>query len=211
MSVSPEPSPYPHTKVTRTDWLDAARDLAVREGMAAVKVMTLADVLGVSRSSFYWYFKNRDDLLEQMLAAWRAKNTPAIVERAGRASPTINRNILAIAECWFDAELFDPRLDFAIREWARRAPEVRAEVDRADSERVAAITAMFERHDYEPTDAFIRARILYFTQIGYYALDVAEPMEARKAYAADYLRGFSGMAPVPDDLAEFEAFIARIG
>jgi AcrR family transcriptional regulator len=203
-------SPYPHTKVTRANWLDAARDLAVREGMSAVKVMTLADALGVSRSSFYWYFKNRSDLLDQMLSGWQSKNTPAIVERAGRASPTINRNILAIAECWFDPELFDPRLDFVIREWARRSPEVRAEVDRADTERVTAITDMFKRHGYEPTEAFIRARILYFTQIGYYALDVTEPMETRKAYAAEYLRGFSGVEPVPGDLADLEAFIVRI-
>jgi AcrR family transcriptional regulator len=202
-------SPYPHTKVNRDDWLRAAQELAVREGMAAVKVLTLAATLEVSRSSFYWYFKSRGDLLDQMLSQWREKNTPAILARAARPSPSINRNILAIAECWFDPELFDPRLDFAIREWARRSGPVRAEVDAADKARVDAISAMFRRHGFAETEAFIRARVLYFTQIGYYALEVTEPEEARVAYAAVYLRGFSGVEPEPEDLVEFQVFMAR--
>jgi AcrR family transcriptional regulator len=203
------PSPYPHTKVSRDEWLLAAQELAVREGMQAVKVLTLAATLGVSRSSFYWYFKSRDDLLDQMLTQWREKNTPAILARATRQSPSINRNILAIAECWFDQDLFDPRLDFAIREWARRSETVRAEVHDADQVRVEAIAAMYRRHGFAETDAFIRARVLYFTQIGYYALEVTEPVEARMAYAAPYLRGFSGVEPEPEDLIEFEAFVDR--
>lgn len=203
------PSPYPHTKVSRDDWLRAAQELAVREGIAAVKVLTLAATLGVSRSSFYWYFKSRADLLDQMLTEWREKNTPAILARAARPSPSINRNILAIAECWFDPGLFDPRLDFAIREWARRSERVRAEVHEADQVRVAAIAEMYRRHGFAEIDAFIRARVLYFTQIGYYALEVTEPVEARKAYAAPYLRGFSGVEPEPEDLVEFEAFVDR--
>lgn len=207
--ISTQASPYPHTKVSQDDWLRAAQEVAVQEGMPAVKVLTLAATLGVSRSSFYWYFKSRADLLDQMLSQWREKNTAAILARAARPSPSINRNILAIAECWFDPELFDPRLDFAIREWARRSDAVRAEIDTADTARVDAIAGMFRRHGFAETDAFIRARILYFTQIGYYALEVTEPVAARRAYATEYLRGFSGVEPKPEDLIEFEAFMDR--
>jgi AcrR family transcriptional regulator len=34
------------------------------QGVDAVRVMPLSEALGVSRSSFYWYFKDRDDLLD---------------------------------------------------------------------------------------------------------------------------------------------------
>jgi len=202
-------SPYPQTRVTAEDWLDAAQDVLARDGVGAVKILTLAERLAVSRSSFYWYFKSRDELLDRMLETWRAKNTPGLVRQAAIAETSINRNVLRLAECWFDRDLFDPALDFAIREWARRSPEVRAEVDAADTARVAAIRDMFARHGYAPTDAFIRARILYFTQIGYYALDVDETPETRIGYAAAYLQGFTGMEPSDAEIDGFVAFIRR--
>ena len=114
-----------------------------------------------------------------------------------------------MAECWLDPNIFLPRLDFAIREWARRSDAVRREVDQADTVRIDAIATMFARHGYEATDAFI-GRIMYCTQIGYYALDVSEPIHTRLAYARAYLVGFGGIDPQPDDMIEFEAFVARV-
>ena len=52
-----------HVKVTREDWLNAARDVLVTEGADRVKILPLSNRLGVSRSSFYWYFENQKGLL----------------------------------------------------------------------------------------------------------------------------------------------------
>jgi AcrR family transcriptional regulator len=52
-----------NVKVTREDWLRVAMDLLVSDGVSEVKVLTIGERLGVSRSSFYWYFKSRKDLL----------------------------------------------------------------------------------------------------------------------------------------------------
>ncbi len=35
---------------------------------------------------------------------------------------------------------------------------------------------MFERPGYPSKDALVRARVLYYKQIGYYALDITEPI-----------------------------------
>ncbi|MEL6207661.1 MAG: TetR/AcrR family transcriptional regulator, partial [Pseudomonadota bacterium] len=68
-----------HTKVTREDWLNVAMDLLMSDGVAEVKVLTIGTRLEVSRSSFYWYFKSRKDLLNQLLAEWERTNTGAMV------------------------------------------------------------------------------------------------------------------------------------
>ena len=73
-------------------------------------------------------------------------------------------------------DIFSPRLDFAVREWARRSETVRKALDRSDAERTAAIQAMFMRYGYPFEDAMVRARVLYYMQIGYYALDIREPI-----------------------------------
>jgi len=195
--------PKGNVKVTREDWLDLAAEVLVDRGVSQVKVLTLANTLGVSRSSFYWYFRSRKDLLDQLLAKWEAQNTRAILDHAGRPAGNICRAVMHLFECFIDSRRFDPRLDFAVREWARRSPEVRKRLDAADEARVNAIRDMFLRHGYEGADAFTRARIIYFMQIGYYALVENEPFETRFSLLKPYLVSFTGQEPDPAEMAAF--------
>ena len=207
--IAPQAEPAPgNIKVTRQDWIDLALQTLVSDGIESVRVLTLGQKLGVSRSSFYWYFQSRQDLLDQLLTHWHDTNTKAIVERAKRPAETIIVAVLNVFECWADERLFDPRLDFAVREWARRSDDVRAAIDQADNDRLGAIREMYRRHGYDDEDAFIRARVLYYMQIGYYVLDLKEPVEARVSHLAAYLRSFTGLEPSEADVAHFMRFIA---
>ena len=67
---------------------------------------------------------------------------------------------------------------------------------------------MFVRFGYEDEDALVRARVLYFTQIGYYALDIREPIEARLNLTPHYLKAFTGVAPSEADIDAFRAYAA---
>ncbi len=184
-------NPIP-ARVSREDWIRTALDTLVSEGIENVKVLPLSHKLEVSRSSFYWFFRSREDILDQLLKHWKNTNTRVIVERAALKSATVSQGILHLFACWIDESLFDPRLDFAVREWARRSGHVRRAVDLADDTRVEAIKKMFLRHGYRKRDAFIRARVVYFMQIGYYSLDLEEPLDTRLSYVAEYLRVFTG-------------------
>src|SRR5690554_5843353 len=86
---STPPRPSGNTKVTRDDWLSVARDLLISDGVGEVKVLTMSDTLGVSRSSFYWYFKSRKDLLEALLFEWESSNTAVLVRHAKMPAETI--------------------------------------------------------------------------------------------------------------------------
>ncbi|TPK63149.1 TetR/AcrR family transcriptional regulator [Mesorhizobium sp. B2-1-4] len=194
-------------KVTREDWLKLALETLISDGVESVRVQTLGQKLDVSRSSFYWYFKSRQDLLDQLLDYWRQTNTRFIVERAARPSATVIRGVMSIFECWVDEKLFDPQLDFAIRAWARRSPVIRRALDDADEERVDAIRDLFRRHGYDEEDAFVRARVLYFMQIGYYSLELDEPMSSRLPHVASYLRSFTGQEPTAQDVEDFSRYV----
>ena len=78
-----------NVKVTRNDWLNVAMDVLVSDGVEQVKVLDLGQRLGVSRSSFYWYFKSRQDLLDALLQQWQATNTAAIVAKAEAPAKTL--------------------------------------------------------------------------------------------------------------------------
>ena len=92
-------------------------------------VLDLSERLGVSRSSFYWYFKNRDDLLDELLLRWESSNTRSIVRQSEAPADSISEAVCNVFRCWVEPELFSPRLDFAVSEWVRRSEKVRRAVD----------------------------------------------------------------------------------
>lgn len=47
-------------------------------------------------------------------------------------------------------------------------------------------------------------------QLGYYALDQAEPMEARLSRVEGYLPGFTGRAARREEVGAFRAWIASL-
>ncbi len=201
-----------HVKVTREDWLNVARDILVSDGVAEVKVLAIGERLGVSRSSFYWYFESRKDLLNALIDDWEGRNTAVIVEHCARPAQTITEAVCNFFCCFLDPGLFDQGLDFAVREWSRRDGRVRKRIDIADTTRIEAVTAMFRRFGYSRDDADTRARILYFMQLGYHALDQTEPMALRLSRTAGYLRGFTGTDPSADEIDALRSRIEeRIG
>ena len=192
-----------HVKVTREDWLNQARHILVAEGISQVKILEISKRMKVSRSSFYWYFKSRRELLAALLEDWEKTNTVAFVRHCEMPADTITAAVCNLFRCFIDRSLFDHLLDFAIREWSRRDAQVRLVIDENDARRLQAIAEMFRRQGYAPPEADIRARVLYYMQIGYYALDLAETVEERLGRIEGYLYSFTGKHPLP---AEVEAF-----
>ncbi len=207
--VDPRPSAG-GGKSTKQAWLNLAIETLVSDGIDQVKVQAMAKTLGVSRSSFYWFFDSIQDLQQQLLSHWLTRNTGPIIERSMRPASTIIMAVCNVFECWVDKSLFDPKLDIAIRFWARRDQAIRAIVEQADGQRVEAIKSMFLRHDYSAEQALIRARVLYFTQIGHYTLEVSETLAGRLAHLQTYLTVFTGRELNPAEIADFERFCAWV-
>jgi AcrR family transcriptional regulator len=198
-----------NVKATRDDWLDLALSVLAVEGVAHVTVLALSERLDVSRSSFYWYFKNRDELLDVLIDRWDRLNTRSIVAQADEPAATVNEAICNVFRCWVNPAIFSPRLDFAVREWARRSASVRRTLDRSDRVRTEALKALFVRFGYDDQDALVRARVLYYMQIGYYALDLREPIEARLNLTPHYLKAFTGAASSEAEVDALRAYAAR--
>ena len=195
-----------NVKATRDDWLDLALSALAIEGVEHVTVLALSERLGVSRSSFYWYFKNRDELLDALLDRWDRLNTCSIAAQTEEPAATVNEAVCNVFRCWVNPAIFSPRLDFAVREWARRSAHVRKALDRSDRVRTEAMKALFVRFGYEDEDAFVRARVLYYMQIGYYALDLRDPIETRLNLTPHYLKAFTGVDPNPAEIDAFRAY-----
>lgn len=200
------PAADPAARGSEDLWLEAAYQMLVSAGVEAVKVMPLAQSLGLSRTSFYWHFKDREALLAALLERWEARNTGNLVARTRAYAETINEALYNLFDCWLTRDLFDSRLDFAVRNWALGDAVVRATLQSTDETRIDAIRAMFSRFGYSPEQAETRALTVYYTQIGYISMMVTEPRDVRIARMPAYVETFSGRAP---DAAETARFMAR--
>ncbi|WP_299891163.1 TetR/AcrR family transcriptional regulator [uncultured Ruegeria sp.] len=196
-------------KVTRDDWLNVAMDVLISDGVDQIKVLNLAERMAVSRSSFYWYFKSRQELLDALLARWQATNTAALIAQAKAPAETITAAVCNVHRCVVNTELFDTALDFAIRDWARKSGKVRRIQDQSDAKRLKALHAMFARHGYSEIEAETRARVLYYMQIGYDLAQLNEPMATRLSMVPHYLYVFTGVEPQPEEVEEFSAYSKR--
>ena len=186
-------------------WLNAAHEVLCESGVEAVKVMPLAKRLGLTRTGFYWHFKDREALLEAMIARWEDKNTGNLVARCEAYAETICEAMYNLFDCWLDADLFDSRLDLAIRNWARNDAALQDRVDRADARRLEAIAALFGRFGFDDAQALTRAMTVLYTQVGYISMQIEEDREERFDRTRDYIEVFTGTRPDEADLARFRA------
>ena len=213
MAVAPDTAVLPgNVKVTRQDWLDAAMETLISDGSDQVKILTLANRMNVSRSSFYWYFKDRQDLLTALLDHWMSTNTRAIVAAADLPADTVTGAVSNVFRAFIDPRQFHVKLDFAIRDWSRRSPEIRHVLEASDGQRVEALARLFRRYGYSEKESLTRARVLYYMQIGYNDADLQEAMEDRMELYPLYLKTFTGCdAPEAevDDFRDYAMTLAR--
>lgn len=186
-------------------WLDGAHAILIESGIDSVKIGPLAARLGLSRTSFYWHFADREALLAALLARWRATNTAALLAQIARPSASVTEAVLALFDAWVALDLFDSRAEFAVRTWALTDPLVARALASEDATRIEALTQLFRRHGYAPDEADTRARTVYFTQIGYIALRSEEDFAARMARIPSYALVFTGVQPSADEVAAFRA------
>lgn len=186
-------------------WLEAAYDALIDTGIDGVRILPLAKRLNLSRTSFYWFFQDREELLAGLVGRWKDKNTGSIVSRCEAYADSVAEAMLNVFDCWLDACLFDSQLEFAIRSWALQSPEVLSEVQAADQRRIEALSQLFLRFGYDPVSADVRARTTYLIQIGYIAMQTQEDVAVRMKRIPSYVEIFTGQQPEPREMARFAA------
>ncbi|MRG57487.1 TetR family transcriptional regulator [Phyllobacterium sp. SYP-B3895] len=189
-------------------WLDAAYASLLESGIDSVKILPLAKKLGLSRTSFYWFFKDREELLAALVAKWREKNTGNMVKQSEAYAESLVEAMLNVFDCWINFDLFDAKFEFAVRSWALQSPEILAEVQLADQTRLEALKQMFVRFGHSEITADVRARTTYLVQIGYISMQSEEDLGTRMKRIPEYIAIYTGQVP---QQRELDRFFARHG
>lgn len=190
---------------SREGWLEAAYGALIREGVEGVKIMPLAESLKLSRTSFYWFFKDRAALLAALAEMWEARTTAPLVAATRAFAETETEAMLNVIGCFLRPETFDAKLEFALRGWGLKDPEILARIAAADATRLAALTEMLARWGHSAPDADVRARTIYLVQIGYISMQAEETLPTRLERIPHYVEIYTGQPPAAREMARFRA------
>jgi AcrR family transcriptional regulator len=152
-------------RTPRSAWVEAALQALATGGPEGVRVEALAMRLGVSKGGFYWHFKDRAALLEEMLDSWEQSVVGDVITQVesepGEARAKL-QHLFDLASS--SADLLP--LELALRDWSRRDEDVAARLHRVDNQRMEYLRSLFGPICVDEDDAEARSFLAFSLFIG---------------------------------------------
>jgi AcrR family transcriptional regulator len=171
---------------SKEDWLGAALDVLETRGVNQVKIATLAKHLRTSRSGFYWHFRNRRDMLAQLLEYWSHVFTGVIASNPSFLEGSPEQRLVRIANTIVDQDL--TRYDLAFRSWAREDAMVAREVERVYARRMEYIGSIFSQAGFRGEELAMRTRLFACYYVWEATMFWREPKSRRKKHIGSRVR-----------------------
>ena len=144
-------------RVSKDQWLTKAREALEASGIEAVKIERLAKALGISRSGFYWHFKNRQDLLEHLLDYWVRRYTGILTDNPDVIKLDPKKRLLTIMEMIRDKHL--TKYDLAMTSWAKSNSQVHKVVRKVVKMRLDYLQLIFAGLGFIGDELEMRTRL----------------------------------------------------
>lgn len=144
----------------------AAIEQMAKSGAHSIRVETLAKSLGVSKGSFYWHFKNRQALLDEMLRVWEEEGTSAIISKVSGETSEPRDRLKKLIHRVFQSTPTQLAFESSLRAWASSDEEVKARVLRVEKRRVAYVSDLLVELTIEKKVAQTRSELFYSMLVG---------------------------------------------
>jgi AcrR family transcriptional regulator len=151
-------------RLNRQAWIDAGLAKLAEDGPQSLKVMGIAQHLGVTKGSFYWHFSDLQAYKTEVLRAWESKYTLDVMQQVNGVSTDARTKLDFLLKTTFSRR---SELGCAIRAWALTDDDVAQAQSRVDQGRLAYVTELLQEMGWPVEDAAALARFLYFAVIGF--------------------------------------------
>ena len=177
-------------RTSKAEWFSAALDVLERDGIGGVRIDVLAKLLGTSRSGFYWHFKDRGALLDELLDYWAHEFTEVIAENRELLAAEPRNAIEATAAMVFEHDL--ARYVLAFLAWARQDDAVAQRVRGVVDVRLDFLRRNFKALGFRGDDLEMRTRLFVCYQSWERATFVGESDRKLKKLMAPRMRLLMG-------------------
>jgi len=153
-----------------------------------LRVVALAQTLGVTRGSFYWHFADHADLVKVLLARWQQREIAEGLRIQAESSDDPQADLLRLLDLALargGGDLKNLRFELALRGLGRRDSGVAQMLVEVDAARMALFEAKFLRLTRDAKSATDLAALFYLAVTGGFQA-LARPNS--NARMADYIR-----------------------
>ena len=156
------------SRLSEMAWVKAAFFHIANNNVDDIRIEELAREIGVTKGSFYWHFRNRQDLLERLLAYWMERATVQIAKwnRATEASGVERLTALLSLPANTPPDKKGADIELAVRAWARQAPFAAEIVEKVDRIRADFFLELIGEMGFEGADARWRAHVAQAFMLG---------------------------------------------
>lgn len=150
------------TQLDRNEWIDSAIEALAEEGIAGMRVEALAKRFGVTKGSFYWHFKDRQDLFSAVLQTWKEGRIRDIDKQSWATPGKECDQLLRIIDIYSaNRNRKGISIELAVRDWARRDAQAHAIVEEVDTYRLESTRRLFVASGRSDIEAKSRSLLLY--------------------------------------------------
>ena len=151
----------------RKAWIQAATDALAEEGLAGLRVEVLAKRCGVTKGSFYWHFRDRQELLDEVLNLWKDGRIRDVSKQArGEPGKPLEQLVRVIDVYSSSRNRRGIQIELAVRDWARRDPKAAKVVEEVDQWRLKSAKDLFIASGMGAQEAASRSLLLYAYSFG---------------------------------------------
>ena len=180
-------------RTTREQWIEQGLAALASGGPDSVRVEALAAALGVSKGGFYGQFADRAALLDEMLDTWERESTSDVRQRVEAQGGDARRKLRQAGALTFSTDRLLP-IDLAVREWARRDPDVADRLQGVDEQRMSYLRELFTAIlGDQPEEVEARSLLAFSLAIGHHFLAAGHDGRSR----TDVLRRASRILESP--------------
>ena len=146
-------------RVSKAEWLQAALTLLKTDGVKAVRVERIARELDISKSGFYWHFKNLNDLRSQMFDYWVHEFSDVVIANPKILAGPPRSRLKQAMEIFIDRDL--TLYEAAIHTWAEMDPDIAKRVRQVHRQRMKFLKQIFSELGFTGDELEMRTRLFF--------------------------------------------------
>jgi AcrR family transcriptional regulator len=154
-------------RISKAEWLGLALEVLATEGVQGVRIERLGRDLGVAKAGFYWHFRDRNDLMQSILAYWKDEYTAIVTKNTDLLEGDPKKRLHETMVMILDHDL--TKYDLAIRDWAAHDPSAAKAVKSVYRMRLEFVRSIFSDLGFRGRQLEMRTRLF----VGYHTWEHA--------------------------------------
>ena len=145
-------------KHTREQWLQKSLDVISGQGFGRIVIDNIVKSIKVTKGSFYWHFKDRNDFLEHLVTYWDENFTRNVMQHIAAMQGDAGKRLLELMMYVTRKRL--ARYDAAILSLAHNEPHVSNQIAVVFESRIEFVASLIAEMGYKGLDLELRSRMI---------------------------------------------------